>query len=110
MTSLKIRTTQKNTKNWIIILYLYSSQCHNENASQELFSNDCRKPNPKVITPITTGEKRAMNQSEFLAIAYHLPKAREKSRVQGAIGFGFASAHSLKNWRITFKAINIGSH
>jgi len=51
-----------------------------------------------------------MNQSEFLAIAYHLPKAREKSRVQGAIGFGFASAHSLKNWRITFKAINIGSH
>ena len=30
-----------------------------------------------------------MNQSEFLAIAYHLLKAREKSRVQGAIGFGF---------------------
>ena len=89
MTCLKIRTFQKNTKNWIIILYQYSSQFHNENASQELFSNDCRKPNPKVITPITTGEKRAMNQSEFLAIAYHLLKAREKSRVQGAIGFGF---------------------
>ena len=51
-----------------------------------------------------------MNQSEFLAIAYHLLKAREKLRVQGAIGFGFAPAHLLKNWRITFKQpINIGS-
>ena len=38
-----------------------------------------------------------MNQSEFLAITCNLLKAREKSRVQGAIGFGFAS-HWLKNW------------
>ena len=36
-----------------------------------------------------------MNQSEFLAIAgtLNLLRAREKSRVQGAIGFAFAS-----NW------------
>ena len=31
-------------------------------------------------------------------------KAREKSRVHGAIGFGFAS-HWLKNWRESFKPI-----
>ena len=30
-----------------------------------------------------------MNQSEFLTINCHLLKARENSRVQGAIGFGF---------------------
>ena len=29
-----------------------------------------------------------MNQSEFLAITCHLFEAREKSRVQGVIGFG----------------------
>ena len=39
-----------------------------------------------------------MNQSEFLAITCDLLKALEKSRVQGSIGFGFASL-SLKNWR-----------
>jgi len=33
-----------------------------------------------------------------------LLKAREKSRVHGAIGFGFAS-HWLKNWRESFKPI-----
>ena len=44
-----------------------------------------------------------MNQSEFLAITCNLLKAREKSRVQGAIGFGFAFAsHWLKNWREIF--------
>ena len=32
-----------------------------------------------------------MNQSEFLAITGNLLKAREKSRVKGAIGYGFAS-------------------
>ena len=36
-----------------------------------------------------------MNHAEFLAITCTLLKAREKSRVQGAIGFGFAS-HWLK--------------
>ena len=30
--------------------------------------------------------------------------AREKSRVQGALGFGFAF-HWLKNWRESFKSI-----
>ena len=38
-----------------------------------------------------------MNQSEILAIIYNLLKAREESRLQCAIGFGFAS-HWLKNW------------
>ena len=37
-----------------------------------------------------------MNQSQFPAIACNSLKAREKSRVHGAIGFGFAS-HWFKN-------------
>ena len=45
-----------------------------------------------------------MNQSEFLSISRNLFKGREKSRVQGAIGFGFAS-HWLKHWREIFKPI-----
>ena len=45
-----------------------------------------------------------MNQSQFLAITCYWLKAREKSPVHGAIGFGFAS-HWLKNWRESFKAI-----
>ena len=45
-----------------------------------------------------------MNQSQFLAITCILLKAREKSRVHGVIGFGFAS-HWLKNWRESFKPI-----
>ena len=45
-----------------------------------------------------------MNQSEFLAITCNSLEAREKSRVHGAIGFGFAS-HWLKNWRESFKPI-----
>ena len=45
-----------------------------------------------------------MNQSEFLAITCNLLKAREKSRIHGAIGFGFSS-HWLKNWREVFKSI-----
>ena len=63
------------------------------------------KPKPKqLIRPITTGAGSAMNQSQFLAITWNLLKAREKSRVHGAIGFGFAS-HWLKNWRESFKPI-----
>ena len=50
--------------------------------------------------PITTAANSAINQSEFLAITRNLPKAREKLRVQGAIGFGFGFASQwLKNWR-----------
>ena len=66
------------------------------------------KPKPKQllrpITPITTGADSAMNQSQFLAITCNSLEAREKSRVHGAIGFGFAS-HWLKNWRQSFKPI-----
>ena len=71
----------------------------------ERFSNDCRKPKPKqLLRPITTGADSAMNQSQFLEITCNTLKAREKSRVHGAIGFGFAS-HWLKNWRESFKPI-----
>ena len=45
-----------------------------------------------------------MNQSEFLAITCNMLKAKEKSRVQGAIGFAFAS-HWLKNLRQIFEPI-----
>ena len=45
-----------------------------------------------------------MNQSQFLAITRNSLEAREKSRVHGAIGFGFAS-HWLKNWRESLKLI-----
>ena len=45
-----------------------------------------------------------MNQSQFQTITCNSLKAREKSRVHGAIGFGFDS-HWLKNWRESFKPI-----
>ena len=45
-----------------------------------------------------------MNQSEFLEITWNCLEAREKSRVHGAIGFGFASDW-LKNWRESFEPI-----
>ena len=70
------------------------------------------KPISKLLLqPITTGEDNVMDQSEFLAITCNLFKAQEKSRVQGAIGFGFAakpslpSFHWLKNWLEIFKPI-----
>ena len=63
------------------------------------------KPKAKqLFGPITTGAGSAMNQSQFLAITCNLLKARERSRVQGAIGFGFAS-NWLKNWRDSFKPV-----
>ena len=63
------------------------------------------KPKPKqLLRPITTGANSAMNQSQFLAIIWNLLKARERSRVHGAIGLGFPS-HWLKNWRESFKPI-----
>ena len=58
----------------------------------------------KSLRPITTGTNSAMNQSEFLAITCNSLEAREKSRIHGAIGFGFTS-HWLKNWRESFKPI-----
>ena len=63
------------------------------------------KLKPKqLLRPNTTGAGSAMNQSQFLAITCNSLEAREKSRVHGAIGFGFAS-HWLKNWRESFKPI-----
>ena len=63
------------------------------------------KPKPKqLLRPITTGANSTMNQSRFVAITCNSLKAREKSRVHDAIGFGFAS-HSLKNWCESFKPI-----
>ena len=63
------------------------------------------KLKPKqLLRPITTRTNSAMNQSQFLAIICDSLQAREKSRVHGAIGFGFAS-HWLKNWRDPFKPI-----
>ena len=64
-----------------------------------------QKPKPKqLLRPVTTGAVSAMNQSQFQAITCNSLEAREKSRVHGAIGFGFAS-HWLKNWRESFKPI-----
>ena len=65
------------------------------------------KPKPKqLLRPITTGTNSSKNQSQFLAITCNSPEAREKSRVHGAIGFGFGFAsHWLKNWREVFKPI-----
>ena len=63
------------------------------------------KPKPKqLLRPITTGANSAMNQSQFPAITCNSIKAREKLRVHGATGFGFAS-HWLKNWCKVLKPI-----
>ena len=63
------------------------------------------KPKPRqLLRPITTGAASEMSQSQFLAITCNSLKAREKSRVHGTIGFGFAS-HWLKNWRESFEPI-----
>ena len=45
------------------------------------------KPKPKqLFRPITTRTDSTMNQSQFLAIICNSLKARQKSRVRGAIG------------------------
>ena len=63
------------------------------------------KPKPKeLLRSIKTGAGSAMNKSKFLAISCNSLEAREKSRVHGAIGFGFDS-HWLKNWHESFKPI-----
>ena len=72
---------------------------------ERFFQMTVEKPKPKqLLRAITTGADSAINQSQFLAITCSSLKAREKSRVQGAIAFGFAS-HWLKNWRESFKPI-----
>ena len=63
------------------------------------------KPKPKqLLRPITKGANSTMNQSQLRAITCNSLKAREKSRVHGATGFGFES-HWLKNWCEYFKPI-----
>ena len=63
------------------------------------------KPKPtQLLRPITTGADSTMNQSQFLAITCNSLKAWERSRIHGAIGFGFASQW-LKNWRESFQPI-----
>ena len=63
------------------------------------------KPKLKqLLRPITTRTNSVMNQSQFLGIPCNSREGREKSRVNGEIGFGFAS-HWLKNWRDSFKPI-----
>ena len=63
------------------------------------------KPKPtQSLRPITTGADSAINQPQLLAITYNSLKARERSRVHGTIGFGFAS-HWLKNWRESLKPV-----
>ena len=63
------------------------------------------KPKAKqLLRPITTGADSTINQSQFLAITCDSLKAREKSCVRGAIGFGFAS-HWLKIWHESFEPI-----
>ena len=61
------------------------------------FQVTVEKPKPKqLLRPITTRTNSAVNQSQFIAIICNLLEAREKSRVRGAIGFGFTSLW-LKN-------------
>ena len=68
------------------------------------------KPKPKqLLRPITTGTNSSMSQSQFLAITCNSLEAREKSRVHGAIGFGFDS-YWLKNSRESFKPITTRSY
>ena len=68
------------------------------------------KPKPEqLLRPITAGAVSAMNQSQFLAMTCNSVGAREKSRVHGAIGFGFNS-HWLKNWRESFQPITKRSY
>ena len=63
------------------------------------------KPKLKqLLRPITRGAGSAINQSQFLAITCNSLQAREKSRVHGAIDFGFDS-HWLKYWRESLKPI-----
>ena len=58
----------------------------------------------QLLRPITTGANITMNQSNFLSITCNSLKAREKSRVHGAIGF---VSNWLKDWRESFKPIRL---
>ena len=61
------------------------------------------KPKPQqLLRQITTGADSAMNQLQFLANTCNSLEARKKSRVHGAIGFGFASHWLKKLARVFF--------
>ena len=61
-------------------------------AGKSGFQMTVEKPKPRqLLRPIKPGTNSAMNQSQFLAMTCNPLEAREKSRVHGAIGFGFAS-------------------
>lgn len=62
-------------------------------------SNDCRKNDTKVIANHTRNKQ--CDERITIHIKYLL-NAREKSRLQGAIGLGVHS-HWLKNWSEVFK-------
>ena len=69
------------------------------------FLNDCRKTKTKAITPTNHNkDKQLLEPIRIPTITCNSPEAREKSRVHGALGFGFAS-HWLKNWHESFKPI-----
>ena len=103
------------TKVWVLKKLMYRVTIGDEvkhkhlvsNKFIERFSNENEKPKPKQLCrPITTGANSAMNQSQFLEITSNSLETRGKSRVHGAIGFGFGFAsHWLKNWRESFKPI-----
>ena len=65
----------------------------------ERLSNDCRKTNTKGITP-TNQRSRVLIKIPSNHLQLTLLKGREKSRAQGAIGFGFAC-----HWREVFQPI-----
>ena len=74
---------------------------------RERFSKEtqCRKTITKVITSTNHGRCRQRNEPiQIRTSPCNLLKAREKSRVQVAIAFGFPS-HWLINWRETLKPI-----
>ena len=76
-------------------------------ASKSGFQMTVEKPKPKqLLRPITTGAGSAMNQPQFLAITCNSLKARERSRVHSAIGFGFDSQW-LKNWSLLSQSLSV---
>ena len=90
----------------LLSLFIYTIDyyiaSHSAFLSYSGFQMTVEKPKPKQLLRRTTiGADSAMNQSQFLAITCNSLEAREKSRVHGAIGFGFDS-HWLKNWRESF--------
>ena len=71
----------------------------------ERFSNDCQKTKTKAVTPANHDRGKQRNEPITIPSNYlKLAQSAGKSRVHGAIGFGFAS-HWLKNWRESFKPI-----